>query len=65
MLLMGAVTLVLGVVVLMWPGISILVAAILFGVYLVASGIGAVMFAFSRHVSSPPGCCCSSPARCR
>ena len=46
------VTVALGVLVLAWPGPSILVASVLFGVYLVATGIAEVMFAFSGHVSA-------------
>jgi uncharacterized membrane protein HdeD (DUF308 family) len=38
-LAVGVLTAILGGVVLAWPGQSILVAAILFGVYLLASGI--------------------------
>ncbi|MGV7835642.1 DUF308 domain-containing protein, partial [Mycobacterium kansasii] len=43
---------VLGVVILVWPGISVLVAAVAFGVYLVVTGIAQVVFAFSLHVSA-------------
>jgi uncharacterized membrane protein HdeD (DUF308 family) len=43
---------ILGICVLVWPGISILVAAILFGVYLVVSGIAQVIFAFALDVSA-------------
>ena len=42
----GVLTLIVGVVVLVWPGKSILVAAVLFGIYLVTSGIAQVVFAF-------------------
>jgi uncharacterized membrane protein HdeD (DUF308 family) len=52
LLLAGVVTVALGVLVLAWPGPSILVASVLFGVYLVATGIAEVMFAFSGHVSA-------------
>ena len=34
----GVLAVILGICVLVWPGISILVAAILFGVYLLVSG---------------------------
>ena len=47
---LGLVTLALGVVVLVWPGKSVLVAAALFGVYLLASGIAQVVAAFTVHV---------------
>jgi uncharacterized membrane protein HdeD (DUF308 family) len=52
---LGLVTLALGVVVLVWPGKSVLVAAALFGVYLLASGIAQTIASFTIHVpgSSP------------
>ncbi len=52
MLFFGALTVTLGAVVLAWPGPSIVFAAVMFGVYLVASGIASVMFAFSLHVDA-------------
>jgi len=51
-LISGLLTLVLGVLVLVWPGRSVLVAAILFGVYLLVTGIWQVAFAFSLHISA-------------
>ncbi|KDO95341.1 membrane protein [Mycobacterium avium subsp. hominissuis A5] len=51
-LLSGILSLALGVLVLVWPGISILVAAVAFGVYLLITGIAQVVFAFSLHVSA-------------
>lgn len=48
----GAVAVILGVLVLAWPGTTILVAAIIFGVYLLVSGIAQVVFAFTLHVSA-------------
>lgn len=42
----------MGVLVLAWPGISILVAAMAFGVYLLITGVAQVAFAFSLHVSA-------------
>jgi uncharacterized membrane protein HdeD (DUF308 family) len=48
----GILSLALGVLVLAWPGISILVAAIIFGAYLLITGIAQVIFAFSLHVSA-------------
>ncbi|OBH46199.1 hypothetical protein A5682_17615 [Mycobacterium mantenii] len=51
-LLSGILSLVLGVLVLAWPGISILVAAVAFGVYLLITGVAQVIFAFSLHVSA-------------
>jgi uncharacterized membrane protein HdeD (DUF308 family) len=46
----GLVTLTLGVVVLVWPGKSVLVAAVLFGVYLLTSGIAQTIVAFTVRV---------------
>jgi uncharacterized membrane protein HdeD (DUF308 family) len=50
MTLFGLIAVILGVVILVWPGKSILVAAVLFGVYLVASGIALMILAFSLPV---------------
>ncbi|HUO38780.1 MAG TPA: HdeD family acid-resistance protein [Mycobacterium sp.] len=47
----GLIALALGVVILVWPGPSILVAAVLFGLFLVLSGIVEVVFAFTLDVS--------------
>ncbi len=47
----GVLTLILGIVVLIWPGKSILVAAVLFGVYLLASGIAQIVFALLLDAS--------------
>ncbi|MEW5813186.1 MAG: HdeD family acid-resistance protein [Actinomycetota bacterium] len=51
-LLSGVLAVVLGVCVLVWPAITIVVAAIFFGAYLLISGIWQVVFAFSLHVSA-------------
>ena len=51
-LLSGILSLALGVVVLAWPGISIVVAAVAFGVYLLITGAAQVFFALSLHVSA-------------
>lgn len=48
----GILSVILGVLVLAWPGISVLVAAVAFGVYLVLTGIAQVVFALSLHVSA-------------
>lgn len=50
-LALGVLTLILGVLVLVWPGKSILVAAVLFGAFLVVSGIAQVVAAFGLDVS--------------
>ncbi|MGA3254576.1 MAG: HdeD family acid-resistance protein [Mycobacterium sp.] len=51
-LVSGILSLIVGSVVLAWPGISILTAALAFGVYLLITGIAQVVFAFSLHVSA-------------
>jgi uncharacterized membrane protein HdeD (DUF308 family) len=51
-LISGVLAVGLGIAVVAWPGISILVAAIFFGAYLLVTGIAQVVFAFSLHVSA-------------
>ena len=51
-ILFGALAVILGVVILMWPGPSIVVAAVLFGVYLVMSGVAMVILAFALPAAS-------------
>jgi uncharacterized membrane protein HdeD (DUF308 family) len=48
----GLLALVLGVLVLVLPGDSLVVAAVLFGLYLLVTGAAQVVFAFSLHVSA-------------
>jgi uncharacterized membrane protein HdeD (DUF308 family) len=48
----GILSVILGVVVLAWPVISVLIAAVAFGLYLLITGAAQVMFAFSLHVSA-------------
>ena len=48
-LLTGVASLVLGVLVLVWPGASLFAAGILFGVYLVISGVFQLVAAFGTH----------------
>lgn len=48
----GVLALILGVIILVWPGPSIVVAAVLFGIYLAVLGIALVIFAFSLPVSA-------------
>ena len=50
-LLSGLLAVVLGVLVLAWPGKTILVAAIFFGAYLLVSGVMQVVMAFSLRIS--------------
>ena len=51
-LLSGLLAVILGILVLAWPGITIVVAAIFFGAYLLVTGFAQVFFAFSLHVSA-------------
>jgi uncharacterized membrane protein HdeD (DUF308 family) len=51
-LVWGVLNLILGVVILAWPGMSILVAAVLFGAFLVISGIAQVVAAFALDASA-------------
>ena len=51
-LVSGLLAVILGVLMLAWPGKTLVVASILFGVYLLLSGIAQVVFAFSLHVSA-------------
>ncbi|MFE7860903.1 HdeD family acid-resistance protein [Streptomyces sp. NPDC057403] len=51
-LLTGVASLVLGVLVLVWPGASLLAAGVLFGVYLLVSGVFQLIAAFGTHRST-------------
>jgi len=51
-LVSGILSLTIGILVLAWPGISVLAAAVWFGVYLLITGIAQVVFAFSLHVTA-------------
>jgi uncharacterized membrane protein HdeD (DUF308 family) len=48
----GVVSLILGGLILAWPGRTVLVAAVVFGVYLLVTGVAQVIFAFALHVSA-------------
>ena len=48
-LLTGVASLILGVLVLVWPGASLFAAGILFGVYLLISGVFQLVAAFGTH----------------
>jgi len=52
LLLTGVVSVALGIIVLAWPGKTLLVAGVLFGIYLVVSGIGYVFAAFGTHTGA-------------
>jgi len=49
LLLTGVTAVALGAIVLAWPGKTLLVAGVLFGIYLVVTGIGYVFAAFGAH----------------
>jgi uncharacterized membrane protein HdeD (DUF308 family) len=51
-LVSGVLAVALGIAMITWPAISITVAAIFFGAYLLLSGIEQVFFAFSLHVAA-------------
>lgn len=51
-LVSGLLSVALGIAVVAWPGQTVLVAAIFFGAYLLVTGAGQVVFAFSLHVSA-------------
>jgi uncharacterized membrane protein HdeD (DUF308 family) len=51
-ILSGLLSVVLGVVILAWPQPSLVAAAVLFGVYLVVSGVALVFLAFSLPASA-------------
>jgi len=51
-LISGLLTIALGVLLLVWPGKSILVAATLFGVYLLVTGFAEIFLAFTLPVSA-------------
>ena len=48
----GILSLIVGILVLSWPRISILAAAVAFGVYLLVAGLAQVVFALSLQVSA-------------
>ena len=52
LLLIGVLAVALGVIVLAWPGKTLFVAGVLFGIYLVVSGIGYMFAAFGTHTGA-------------
>ncbi|MFL4905408.1 HdeD family acid-resistance protein [Streptomyces sp. MMS24-I2-30] len=48
-LLTGVASFILGILVLVWPSVSLLIAGVLFGIYLVVSGIFQLSAAFGTH----------------
>ena len=51
-LLIGVLAVAVGVIVLAWPGKTLVVAGFLFGIYLVVSGIGYMFAAFGTHAGA-------------
>ncbi|MER5308558.1 HdeD family acid-resistance protein [Streptomyces sp. NPDC002773] len=54
LLVAGIAALVLGVLVLVWPGASLFVAGVLFGLFLLFSGVMQLVAAFGTHASTAP-----------
>ncbi|MCM6776425.1 HdeD family acid-resistance protein [Nocardia sp. CDC159] len=52
LLVIGILSVIVGIVVLVWPGPTLVVAGILFGIYLLVSGILQLVAAFGPHVST-------------
>ena len=52
LLLIGILCVAIGAIVLYYPGKSLLVAGVLFGIYLVVSGVGYVLAAFGSHAGA-------------
>ena len=50
-LLTGVLSVILGVMMLAWPGPTLVVAAIFFGAYLLVTGISQIFHAFTLHIS--------------
>ncbi|NKY86141.1 HdeD family acid-resistance protein [Nocardia veterana] len=52
LLVIGLLSVIVGIIVLVWPGPTLAVAGVLFGVYLLISGILQLVAAFGPHVST-------------
>jgi uncharacterized membrane protein HdeD (DUF308 family) len=52
LLLIGLTAVALGVIALVWPGKTLVVAGFLFGIYLVVSGVGYMFAAFGSHAGA-------------
>lgn len=48
----GVLAVIVGILMLLWPQITVLVAAVFFGVYLLLSGVAQIVFAFALPLSS-------------
>lgn len=51
-LLTGIFSVILGVCVLVWPGPTLVIAGVLFGIYLVVSGVFQLLGSFATHVTA-------------
>ncbi|MFI1916693.1 HdeD family acid-resistance protein [Nocardia sp. NPDC020380] len=51
-LVTGLLSVVLGILILVWPGPTLVVAGVLFGIYLIISGVFQLVAAFGLHVST-------------
>ncbi|GAB0103523.1 HdeD family acid-resistance protein [Nocardia sp. JMUB6875] len=51
-LVTGLLSVVLGILILVWPGPTLVVAGVLFGIYLLVSGVFQLIAAFGLHVST-------------
>ncbi|WP_040808355.1 HdeD family acid-resistance protein [Nocardia concava] len=51
-LVTGLLSVVLGILILVWPGPTLVVAGVLFGIYLLVSGVFQLIAAFGLHVSA-------------
>ncbi|MFJ4653711.1 HdeD family acid-resistance protein [Nocardia sp. NPDC088792] len=51
-LVTGLLSVVLGILILVWPGPTLVVAGVLFGIYLIISGVFQLIAAFGLHVST-------------
>ncbi|MVU82699.1 HdeD family acid-resistance protein [Nocardia sp. ET3-3] len=51
-LVTGILSVVLGILVLVWPGPTLVVAGVLFGIYLLVSGVFQLIAAFGLHIST-------------
>ena len=57
----GLLSIALGVVILLWPGISLFALTILFGAYALATGVVGLYYSFTARAKGERGCS-SSPA---
>lgn len=51
-LVTGLLSVVLGIIILVWPGPTLVVAGVLFGIYLIVSGVFQLIAAFGTHIST-------------